>query len=270
MGAVRLVALLLEYDGTRYAGWQRQATGPSVQAALEEAVRKVTGRHSPCSAAGRTDAGTHAAGQVAHFRTRSTLPAEKWIGALNAHLPPDIAVLKAWEAPEGFHARFGAKGKTYAYTIWNARGRSALLRDRAWHVPTPLNLAAMRRGARHLVGRHDFRAFAQTEGVRDRKSTVRTVKAIRISADGPRVTIAVSGNGFLTHMVRTIVGTLVEVGKGKRSPPSVGGILKGRRRADAGMTAPAFGLTLSAVEYPSEPRRPSPPRPAASPAPPGR
>lgn len=247
--AGRLLALLLEYDGGAYAGWQRQANGPSVQGALEEAIRKLTGKRSVAVAAGRTDAGAHAAGQVVHFRTASKLPLEKWVGALNAHLPPDIAVQKIWEPPPRFHAQFSAKGKTYAYRIWNARGRSALLRHVSWQVPTPLNLPAMRRAAKHLVGRHDFRAFAQTEGVKARKSTVRRVTGIRIKAQGPLVTIAVSGDGFLTHMVRTIVGTLIEVGKGKRPPADVAVILKGRRRAAAGPTAPACGLTLTEVAY---------------------
>jgi tRNA pseudouridine38-40 synthase len=246
----RLLALLLEYDGRAYAGWQRQADGPSVQETLEHAVRKLTGRRSAVVAAGRTDAKAHAAGQVAHFRTASHLPIEKWVGALNANLPPDIAVLKAWEPPAGFHARFSAKAKTYAYAVWNARGRSALLYDRAWHVPVPLSLPAMRRAAKHLVGRHDFRAFAQTAGAAPRKTTVRRIHAIRIGRRGSLVTIEVSGNGFLTHMVRIITGTLVEAGKGRRKPASVAGTLKAKRRAAAGPTAPARGLTLLQVEYP--------------------
>lgn len=245
----RLLALLLEYDGTAYAGWQRQADAPSVQAAVEEAIRKITGRRSAVVASGRTDAKAHAAGQVAHFRTASRLLPEKWVGALNANLPPDVAVLKIWEPPAGFHARFSTRGKTYAYRIWNAWGRSALLHDRAWHVPAPLNLPAMRRAAKTLVGRHDFRAFAQTEGAAARKTTVRRIRAIRIGRRGDLVTIEVSGDGFLTHMVRILAGTLVEVGKGRRKPASVAGALKAKRRSAAGPTAPARGLTLEQVEY---------------------
>ncbi len=250
---VRTLALLLEYDGRAYAGWQRQAHGPSVQGKLEDAIRRITGRRSALVAAGRTDAKAHAAGQVAHFRTASRLPLEKWVGALNANLPPDIAVLKAWEPKAGFHAQFSAKGKTYAYRIWNARGRSALLYDRAWHVPVALNVAAMRRAAKALVGRHDFRAFAQTDGANARKTTVRRIRAIRISRRGDLVTLEVTGDGFLTHMVRILAGTLVEVGKGRRKSASVAETLRGKRRAAAGPTAPAWGLTLMRVAYSPRP-----------------
>ncbi len=245
----RLLALRLEYDGTAYAGWQRQEGQPSVQEALEAAIGKITGRRPAVIAAGRTDAGTHAAGQVVQFRTASRLPTEKWITALNANLPPDVSVSEAWEPPPGFHARFSAKSKTYTYTIWNARGRSALLRDRVWQVPLPLNVAAMRRAARHLVGRHDFRAFAQVHGVKERKSTVRTLQSLTVKAEGPKVTVIAVGDGFLTHMVRIITGTLVEVGKGKRTAASVAGALKSRKRPEAGITAPARGLTLMHVDY---------------------
>lgn len=251
----RLLALRLEYDGTAYAGWQRQATGPSIQDALESAIRKVTGRPAAATAAGRTDAGVHAEGQVVHFRTRSALPLEKWTGALNAHLPPDVSVQEVWEPPSTFHARFGAASKTYVYRIWNTRGRPALLRHRAWHVPVPLSLAAMRRAARHLTGRHDFRAFAQTEGVKARTSTVRTVREIRIRREGPLVLISVTGDGFLTHMVRILAGTLAEVGRGKRTPDSVRETLRAKRRAGGGITAPAAGLSLASVAYPYPSRR---------------
>ena len=209
----------------------------------------MTGRKAASVAAGRTDAGVHAAGQVVQFRTASRLPIEKWVGALNAHLPADVSVLEAREAPKGFHAQFSATSKTYAYTVWNARGRSALLLNRAWQVPVPLSLPAMRRAAKLLEGRRDFRAFAQAEGARARKSTVRTLKAVRISAAGPRITLAFTGDGFLTHMVRILAGTLVEVGKGKRSPRDVAGILASRDRRRAGITAPPQGLCLMEVRY---------------------
>ena len=249
---LRLLALRLEYDGTAYAGWQRQDGLPSVQGCLEEAIRKITGKASACIAAGRTDAGTHAEGQVVHFRTPSKLPVETWVPALNAHLPPDIAVAEAWEpAHKGFHARYSARGKTYVYTIWNSRGRSALLGNRSWQVPVPLDLTAMRRAARRLVGRHDFRAFAQVHGVKDRKSTVRTLKSLTVKAEGPKILITAVGDGFLTHMVRILAGTLVEVGKGKRTAASVGVALKSRCRPEAGITAPARGLCLMKVDYAS-------------------
>ena len=198
-------------------------------------------------AAGRTDAGVHAAGQVAHFQTRSRLPIEKWVGALNAHLPEDVSILEAWEPRKGFHAQFSAKGKTYAYTVWNSRGRSALLKQRAWHVPVPLNVPAMRKAAKILEGRHDFRAFAQAEGARERKSTVRTLTGIRIAAKGSRLTFEFKGNGFLTHMVRILAGTLVEVGKGR--PLDIRAVLKSKDRRRAGITAPPQGLCLMEVRY---------------------
>ena len=245
----RLLVLRLEYDGSAYAGWQRQPNVPSIQETLEDAIRKLTGKKTPCVASGRTDAGVHAAGQVVHFRISSRIPIEKWVGALNAHLPDDIAILEVWTPRKGFHAQFSAKGKTYAYTVWNERGRSALLRDRAWHIPVPLNVSAMRRAARLLEGRHDFRAFAQAEGARERKSTVRTLKEIRIRAEGPRLVLSFSGNGFLTHMVRILAGTLVEVGKGRRKPSEMTAILKSRDRRRAGITAPPQGLCLMEVRY---------------------
>ena len=220
-----------------------------MQETLEEALRKLTGKKTSSVAAGRTDAGVHAAGQVVHFQTRSRLPIGKWVGALNAHLPEDVSVLEAWEPRKGFHAQFSAKGKTYAYTIWNERGRSALLRHHAWHIPVPLNVPAMRKAAKLLEGRHDFRAFAQAEGARERKSTVRTLKEIRIRAEAPRLVLSFSGNGFLTHMVRILAGTLVEVGKGKRKPSEMTAILKSRDRRRAGITAPPQGLCLMEVRY---------------------
>ena len=244
---MRTLVLRLEYDGTRFAGWQRQANGLSVQEATEEAVLKVTGKTTACVAAGRTDAGVHATGQVVSFKTHSKIPLEKWVGALNAHLPEDVSVLEAWKAPKGFHPQFSAKGKTYAYTIWNARGRSALLRHRSWHVPVPLNLSKMRKAAKLLIGKHDFRAFAQAEGARERKSTVRTLKEIRIRAEGSRIVLSFTGNGFLTHMVRILSGTLVEVGKER--PLDVASILSSKDRRKAGITAPPQGLCLMEVRY---------------------
>jgi tRNA pseudouridine38-40 synthase len=244
---VRAIRLLLEYDGAAFFGWQRQGGRPTVQAALEEAVRRVTGRRSPVVASGRTDAGVHAAGQVALFRTRARLPAERFRDALNAHLPPEVSVRESAEVDGRFHPMRNVVSKIYHYGIINRRARPALDRGRAWWVAAPLDVAAMRRAARRLVGRHDFRSFATEAAFR--KDTVRTVRSLRLRRSGERIVVEVEGKGFLYNMVRAIAGTLVEVGRGKIKPAEVGRILAAKDRRRAGPTAPAHGLCLMSVRY---------------------
>ncbi len=247
MTTLRTIRLLIEYDGTPFRGWQIQRNGKTVQSEIRRAFRKVSGEWVVVQGASRTDSGVHAQGQVAHVRTRTRIPADRIAHALNAHLPESIVVLASDEAPEGFHAQYGAKSKWYRYLVLNRRVRSSLDRDRVWLIRAPLDLDRMRAAARHLVGRHDFRAFA-TE-VADENSTVRRVTKLTITRKGDLLTFDVRGGGFLNHMVRGIVGTLVEVGLGKRPPGEIPAILASRDRSRAGQNAPAQGLCLMSVRY---------------------
>jgi tRNA pseudouridine38-40 synthase len=245
--------LILEYDGTAFAGWQIQPGKRTVQGTVQDVLRKITRENVKLVGASRTDAGVHALGQVAHFRTRSRIRPDKFLTALNGLLPPEVAVISAEEAGEGFHAIRSAKSKVYRYAIRNAKTRSALERHRAWHVWEPLDVGAMRRAARSLVGRHDFSAFRGAQS--DTKTSVRRVERVTVHRGEPRVrpspevVIEIQGDGFLKYMVRNIVGTLVNVGRGKLTPKEFREILRSRDRKKAGATAPAFGLTLVSIRY---------------------
>ena len=242
------IRLTLEYDGTGLVGWQRQANGPSVQQHLEEALAEMLGGAVEVTGASRTDAGVHARGQVACFATERTIPLEGMRRGLNAILPPAIAVVDAAEVDESFHPRFSATGKHYRYTLWTRRDRSPFWRDRAWHRPRPLDLAAMAEAARPLLGEHDFAAF-RASGCSAR-TTARRLDAIDITRPDPdRVTLDVRGNAFLRHMVRILTGTLVEIGEGRRAISEIPGILASQDRTRAGQTAPPQGLELLSVEY---------------------
>lgn len=244
---MRNIKLLLEYEGTAYVGWQRQAQPNSIQQALEEAIARITGAHVSITGASRTDAGVHARGQVANFMTSSSLSIEKLRDALNAVLPPDIGVLEAAEAAEDFNARFAAKSKAYEYTIWNRPTRPVLSRLFCWHVHKPLGVEKMSAAARLLLGTHDFACFASANT--DRVTSVRTMTEAGVSEKEGIITVSLEGNGFLYNMVRAVTGTLVEVGRGKLSIEGFGEILASRDRARAGRTAPARGLCLVRVEY---------------------
>lgn len=251
-----VVRLLVEYDGTDYHGWQRQPTAATIQGTLEAAIRRISGEQVALVGAGRTDAGVHAAGQVAHFHSRSAMPPEVWRRALNAVLPPDVKILEAAEAPETFHARFSAARKRYRYRVLNRPVPSPLERRTSWHVPRPLNLAAMRRACAALVGRHDFRAFEGADpshGASHR--TVCAVTACSVRRRGDIVSVDIECDRFLKYMVRNIVGTLVEVGLGRRPASDMDRILRSRDRGQAGVTAPAHGLTLMEVRYDENARR---------------
>jgi len=241
------IKLTIEYDGTSYCGWQRQKKDTSVQQTVEEALHTLTGKKTVLHSAGRTDAGVHAMGQVAHFDTQAHIPPDKYSFALNALLPPDIRIKKSGKAPEGFHARFDAKKKLYRYVIQNSPHASALLRDQSMHVPVPLDTGKMRAAASCLVGEHDFSAFTSAQ-LRVR-SPVRTLYGIKISKKGDIITIDVTGNGFLFNMVRIIAGTLIYVGQGKLAPDDIPGILQSRDRRRAGITAKPQGLFLMYVRY---------------------
>ena len=245
----RNIKLILEYDGTNYHGWQsQQGSGvPTIQDALEEALRKLTKEHIRTVSSGRTDAGVHALGHVANFPTESRIPAEAWAPALNSLLPADIRVLASEEAAPDFHARFSAKRKQYRYHVLARRAPSALSRNHAWHVDRKLNLAVMRRAAGVLVGKHDFSSF-RSAGC-SAKTPVRKLKALTIKRKGDLVEVTLEADAFLMHMARNIVGTLVEAGLGRFTPDDVKRILKSRDRSTAGRTAPAHGLYLVTVFY---------------------
>jgi tRNA pseudouridine38-40 synthase len=243
----RNLKLTIAYDGTRFVGWQRQAQGESIQGLIEEALSRLEGGAVTVHGAGRTDAGVHAEGQVASAHVTVAHDAATVQRAINAQLPPEIRVVAAEDAPTTFHARFSARAKSYRYQIANVAVASPFTRVFAWHVPEPLDLAAMRQGAAALVGTHDFSAFQSSgSGV---SATVRTVTRSEFVERDDLLAYEVDGDGFLRHMVRAIVGTLVEIGRGRRPSDDVRALLVGGSRAQAGATAPAHGLVLVKVEY---------------------
>jgi len=243
----RNIKIILEYDGTAYAGWQYQKNALSIQQVVEEVIEQLTGRRSTVIAAGRTDSGVHALGQVANFKTDSSIPIERWPYAMNALLPEDIRVKCAEEAALSFHARFDAKGKLYRYCIWNAPYSSALLRHLCLHIAKPLDIEAMKAASRYLIGTHDFSSFqASGSSARD---TIRTLWDLDIQKDDSMINISVSGNGFLYNMVRIIVGTLIDVGLSRLTPQDVKAILDSRDRKKASKTAGPHGLYLVEVYY---------------------
>jgi tRNA pseudouridine38-40 synthase len=245
---VPVVKLTLEYDGTRYVGWQVQPNGPSVQAEVERALAALHGAPRRVTAAGRTDAGVHARGQVASFPEERPLPLAAYVKGMNALLPEDVAVRAATIEPDGFDARRSARGKRYRYVIENGDTRAPLTRLQAWQLFGPLDLGAMRDAARHLVGRHDFAAFQAADCAAHH--AVREVRRLEVLGEpGGRIELVVEATAFVKHMVRNVVGTLVEVGRGKRSPASLPALLAGGDRKAAGPTAPQQGLCLEEVFY---------------------
>jgi tRNA pseudouridine38-40 synthase len=245
---VTTLRFTLEYDGAAFEGWQVQPRRRTVQGELEKALRRVTGKRCALIGAGRTDAGVHAEGQVASARVTTRLAPDALRRALNAELPKDLVVLALAPAPAGFHARRDAGAKHYRYRIWNAPTRSPLRERTHWNVRTPLDLAAMRAAAAALVGTRDFAALRASGG--SAKTSVRTLARLEIAGEsGVEIALDFEGSGFLRHMVRNAVGTLVEVGRGRRSPASLAGVLAGGDRRAAGPTAPAHGLTLIEVRY---------------------
>lgn len=248
----RRIKLVLEYDGTGLSGWQRQNNGPTVQAHLEDALARMVGAKTPIQGASRTDAGVHARAQVAHFTTESDIPTYGFRRGLNSHLPPAIAVVACARVADDFHARFSARGKYYRYQVLNRQSRSPLQRDRAWHRPRQLDLAAMAQAGTHMCGERDFSAF-RAAGCSAR-TTVRAVHEVRVAEAEPGlIGIDVTGNAFLRNMVRIMAGTLVAVGEGRLSADDLPGILASGDRTRAGQTAPAQGLTLMRVFYDREP-----------------
>ena len=242
------VLLTIEYDGTAYAGWQRQINGLSVQQVLEEALTELCREPIRVTGASRTDAGVHARGQRAHFDTASRIPPEKVPFALNTMLPPDIRVTDGIPVPEGFHARFMTCGKLYTYRILNTRHASALLRNTHLHVPVPLDFEAMRRAVPDLLGTHDFAAFQAAGGTA--KTTVRTMREAALEKHGNEFVFTVYGDAFLYNMVRIMVGTLIAIGHKKLGEDAFRRSFRTLDRLDLGTTAPPHGLELTRVDYP--------------------
>ncbi|HET9902467.1 MAG TPA: tRNA pseudouridine(38-40) synthase TruA [Xanthobacteraceae bacterium] len=240
--------LTLEYDGTPFVGWQTQANGLSVQTVVEEAVAAFCGERVAVQGAGRTDAGVHATGQVAHVDIRSDPEPDTVRDALNAQMRPHpVAVLSAVRVGDDFDARFSARRRHYVYHIVNRRADLTLDRDRAWRVPRPLDEAAMQEAARFLLGRHDFTTFRAAEC--QAKSPLKTLDRLDVAREGDRVMIHAAARSFLHHQVRSMVGSLVLVGEGKWTPARLAEALAARDRAACGPVAPAAGLYLTAVEY---------------------
>lgn len=241
------IKLTIEYDGTAYAGWQRQPNQPTIQAAVETALTRITQQQISIIAAGRTDAGVHARGQVASFQSDKSIPVDKWRLALNSALPHDISVVSSEQVPESFHARYSAKEKLYEYRISRHPARPAIDRNRVWHLPYNLDTHAIRHAMSGFIGQHDFTSF---QGPRASTSDpMCVVSQVSLTSDLMTLTIQIQANRFLKQMVRAIIGTLTEVGRHKRSPDSITDILKAKDRRAAGETAPPQGLYLLHVLY---------------------
>lgn len=245
------IRLVIAYDGTHYAGWQVQKIGVGVQEKVEEVLRRLFGSGPRLHSSSRTDAGVHALGMVAHVevpRPEFKMTANKLVLALNAYLPEDIRIMSATRAQPGFHARFDATGKQYRYFVWNHPAMNPLLRAQAWHVPQKLDLQAMRAAARLLLGKHDFKSFAANRNY-EMETTVRTLTRCDAGRRGPLLTFTIEGDGFLYKMCRGIVGTLVQIGRGKFAAGDLKKMIDARDRREAGMSAPAHGLVLWKVYY---------------------
>ncbi|TMB77880.1 MAG: tRNA pseudouridine(38-40) synthase TruA [Chloroflexi bacterium] len=241
------IKVVLEYDGSDFAGWQQQANGRTVEAELKRALREITGKDLTVYAAGRTDAGAHAEGQVANFHTDGRITPRRLVAALNARLPEDVAVLSAGAVADDFHARYSARWRRYRYRYLDRPARPALERGRCWHVRGPLDADAMSRAARALIGKHDWTTFCSASEPADGR--VRVMRSANIARRGDGVELELVAEGFLRGMVRSIAGALAEVGRGERPPEWVGEVLRERDRRQAPRTAPAGGLTLMEVIY---------------------
>lgn len=241
------IKLLIEYDGTAYHGSQIQINGHTIQAELERGIERLTGETVSVLFAGRTDAGVHALGQVAAFDTRSSIPPERWQFALNSVLPGDIRVLDSIDMPAGFHPRFDAVSKLYRYQIYRQKAGAAFHRHHAYCCFEPLDIKNMQKAAQCLEGQHDFRSFCASGS--PVKQFVRAVSSCRLLEEGPFLYLEIVADGFLYNMVRIIMGTLLEIGRGRLSPQDIESILAARDRSQAGPTAPPQGLYLVKVNY---------------------
>ncbi len=244
---MRNIKLTIEYDGKEFNGWQKQPNKLNIQGNLEKVISDITKEDIEIIGSGRTDAGVHALGQVANFKTNSNIPIEKFAIAINSRLKKSIVVKKAEEVPERFHSRYNCKKKTYRYVINNSETGSAIYRNLEYNIKIPLNVEKMQEAAKYFVGEHDFSAF-KASGTSS-KSSVRTIYSAKVTKDGERIYIELTGNGFLYNMVRIISGTLVEVGLGKIKPEEIAEIIDSKNRQNAGKTLPPYGLYLVEVNY---------------------
>jgi len=247
---MRNIKLIIEYDGSYFSGWQAQVQGKrlrTIQEEIEKAAKKLFGKKISLTGASRTDSGVHARAQVANFRIDSRLPLDKVKNGLNSYLSRSISVVSAEEVPLKFHSRFDSKGKIYKYTIMNRKTRSPLLERQTAFVPYELNLPDMRKAARYLVGKRDFRSFQAMDN--KEKGSIRTIKRIDIISRPPVIEIYIEADGFLYNMARNIAGTLIEVARGRFRPEYVKEVLEKKHRLLAGQTAPARGLCLEKVFY---------------------
>jgi len=241
------IKVVLEYDGSGFAGWQQQARGRTVEAELKRALRAITGQDHKVYAAGRTDAGAHAEGQVVSFQTDGGISPHRLVAALNAKLPADVAVLSGEEVPDEFHARYSARWRRYRYRYLDRPSRPALERGRCWHVRGALDVDAMSAAAKALTGKHDWTSYCSASEPADAR--VREMRSARVVRRGDVVELELVAEGFLRGLARGIAGALAEVGRGRRPPEWVGEVLEARDRRKAARTAPAGGLTLMEVIY---------------------
>jgi tRNA pseudouridine38-40 synthase len=248
---MRTFKMILAYEGTSYYGWQIQKGQITIQEKIEKAIRSVTQENVRVIGAGRTDAGVHALGQTAHFRSKTKIKPERLKKAINSKLPSDIRVLKIQKVPQDFHAQYWAKSKLYRYQIWNDEVLPVFERTTYFHYPGFLDEFKMRKALKFLVGRHNFSSFSVNARQKEnfKRSAVRRMRRVRFLKKGPRITIELEADGFLYKMVRSIVGTLIEVGEGKRTIEDFNHIFQKKNRALAGKTAPPQGLCLVKVKY---------------------
>jgi tRNA pseudouridine38-40 synthase len=241
------IKVVLEYDGSNFAGWQQQAKGRTVEAELKRALRKIAGKDHVVYAAGRTDAGAHAEGQVVNFHTDGRISPHRLVAALNARLPEDVAAVSAEAVADDFHARYSARWRRYRYRFLDRPARSALERGRCWHVRGPLDVDAMSQAAKALIGKHDWTSYCSAS--EPANARVREMRSARVVRRGDFVELELVAEGFLRGLARSIAGALAEVGRGERPPRWMGDVLRARDRRQAPRTAPAGGLTLMEVIY---------------------
>jgi tRNA pseudouridine38-40 synthase len=248
VSTTRNIRLVLAFDGTAYHGWQIQADRPTIQGIVRDAITKTSGEDVKLTGSGRTDAGTHARRLVANFHTRSPMDPSSWLCALNSRLPRDIRVLSAARVPLDFHARRSARSKTYRYQIYRGRVIPPHLAREHYHYPYPIDIPMMQKAVGRFIGEHDFASFTPQK-IAGSKETIRKIFRCELREKGRRILFVVEGNGFLQHMVRNMIGTLLELGRGRMSLQEFEDLFRKRDRTLAGFTAPAHGLTLLTVRY---------------------
>jgi tRNA pseudouridine38-40 synthase len=244
---VRNIKLIIEYDGTNYAGWQRQPHAITIQGEIERAIEEITGEETQITGSSRTDAGVHAKGYVANFYTNSKIVIEKFTGAINSRLPLDIVILHSFDVSEEFHSRYNSIGKRYSYSILNRYEAVAVGRNYLYHHKWTLDTKAMKEAAEYFIGTHDFSAFKNLGS--SAKTSVRTITELHIVKDEDLIKIYIAADGFLYNMVRIIVGSLIRVGEGKIKPSEIKDIIESKQRAKAGKSVPPGGLCLEEVFY---------------------